>query len=301
MGGALLGCFLFWLSQVAWADGERSRFDHSTWDAFLKKFVNEKGEVNYRAIEKDRALLDAYLGQLKLIPAREFPGWQREERMAIFINAYNAGVIKLILDYYPIKSVMDIPGFWDESALEIGISPKRSGEPADETDETDETEREKEEAGAGRNFYSLNILENSILRVRFGDEKMLFSLSKGARGSPRLREEAYTGSRVDGQLYLAAREFVNDETRNRIRPGEKKIVLSRIFKWYRNDFLLNWGDLPAEVRWKPGEFAALSFIAHCLEDPKKVEFLQEGEYQVKYETFDWRLNDWNPDRKGEEA
>lgn len=245
-------------------------FDHSEWDQFLKKFVNEKGEVDYRGALKERNLLQAYLEKIKSIPTKTLKEWPREERLAIFINAYNTAVVKLILDHYPLKSMMDIPGVWDQPVVSIGTSSETSTP----------------------NFYSLNELQNEFLRRTFRDEKILFALSWGAKGSPPLRQEAYEGPRLEGQLYLVTRAFVNDEAENQITPGQKKIVLSRLFKWYGKDFLLNWGNFPEEEKWNPEEMAVLSFFAHYLENPKKVEFLREGKYKVKYEVFDWRLNDW---------
>jgi len=245
-------------------------FDHSPWDQFLKKFVNDKGKVNYAAAQKDPSLLDAYLQKIKEIPAGELEGWLREERMALWINAFNAGVVRLVLKHYPAKTVMEIPGFWEEQAIEVGTQSK--------------------EKGGKANLFSLGQIEDNILRQSFRDEKILFALSKGARGSPRLRPEAYNGPQLEGQLYLATREFVNREDQNQIDPVKKKVVLSRIFKWHAADFLFNWGDFPEPPKWRPEEMAVLSFFAHYLEDPKKVEFLKEGEYKVKYETFDWDLN-----------
>lgn len=254
-------CLLFLVSPAV-AEEALLPFNHSPWDQFLKKVVNEKGEVNYARAQKESELLEAYFEKLKSIPNKDFESWPREERMAIYINAYNAGVIRRVLQDYPVKTVMDIPGFWDQAAIQIGSEAQ-----------------------------SLNLIQNSILRGQFRDEKALFALCSGAKGSPQLRPEAYVGPRVDGQLYLAARDFVNDESKNRIKPGEEKIFLSRLFKWNATDFLLNWSNFPEESRWNPQEMAVLSFLAHYLEDSKKVEFLREGEYKVKYADFDWHLND----------
>lgn len=246
-------------------------FDHSEWDQFLKKFVNELGEVDYLSAGSDSGLLDAYLEKLKSIPSDAFPGWPREEKMAVLINAYNAGAVKLVLDHYPLKGLTDIPGVWDQTSVVIG---NKRGKPG---------------------YLSLNQIQKT-LRTSFRDEKVLFAITSAARGSPRLMREAYTGPKLEGQLYLAARQFVNDGEKNRIEPGEKKIVLSRLFQWYGSDFLLNWSNFPEEVKWKPQEMAALSFLAHTLEDPKKVEFLKEAEYKVKYHVFDWSLNGPSPEK-----
>lgn len=245
-------------------------FDHSEWDQFLKEFVNEKGEVNYRAAKEKPAHLENYLQKLKSIPETEFNQWPREERIALFINAYNAGLIQTILKHYPVKNVMAIPGIWEEHSIQMTLPPLSDKPRA----------------------YSLNQIQKEVLIQQFRDEKILFALGNAAKGSPSLQREAFVGPRLEGQLYLATRKFVNDPARNRISTASKKIILSRIFQWYGGDFLLNWGNYPEEERWKPQERAVLSFFAHYLEDSKKVEFLKEGEYKVKYDSFDWRLNDW---------
>ena len=269
--------FVFFLlaSASLCAEETPSTFDYSDWEQFLKKYVNEKGEVNYRAAKEDPSLLDAYLGKIKSLTMKELSQWSREEYMALLINAFNAGVIRTVLDYYPVKNIMNIPGGWEQAKVQIGRPLKRSSP-----------------TGSASFTHSLNEIESTLLRKTYRDEKILFVLSRAAKGSPRLRREAYTGSKLEGQLYLATREFVNDEARNRIQPGEKKIVLSRIFKWYARDFLLNWGNFPEDIKWGPEEMAVLSFFAHYLEDPPKVEFLKNAKYKVKYDPFDWRLNDW---------
>ncbi len=238
-------------------------FDHSDWDKFLKQFVNEKGEVNYRAAQKDPRNLYAYLRKLRKIPNLEFMSWPREESIAVWLNAYHAGLIKMILKHYPVRRVTDIPGIWELPAVAIGKRP-----------------------------YSLNQIQDDALLQGFRDEKHLFALSSGAKSSPRLLREAYVGPRLEGQLYLAARSFVNDSQRNRIEPVEKKVLLSRIFRWYGRSFLLNWGQAADENPWNPQESAVLSFMVHYLDDAKKVDYLREGDFKVKYQDFDWRLNDW---------
>ena len=264
------------------------RFDHSEWDQFLKKYVNEKGEVNYRTAKEDPSLLDAYLEKLRSFSLKEFFSWPREERLALLINAYNAGVVRTVLSHYPLKSIMQVPGGWEQSIVRIGHPLTAQSLKAQ-----NKSGSSSERAGA-RLSQSLNQIENGELRMGFRDEKILFALCRGAKDSPRLRREAYEGSKVDGQLYLAAKEFANDEAKNHIVPGEKKVVLSRLFYWYARDFLLNWSNVPVESKWAPEELAVLSFFAHYLDDLKKVEYLEEGNYKVKYSIFNWDLNDGSP-------
>jgi len=192
-------------------------FDHSEWDQFLKQYVNEKGEVNYEAAKKNPEHLLNYLKKIRSIPEDHLKVWPREEKMAIFINTYNAGVIHAVLDHYPLKTLMRVSGIWDEAIVEIATPPKR-------------------EKAQG---YSLNQIRKNLLMEQFRDEKILFALSSGAKDSPPLSREAFVGAQLEGQLYLVTKKFVNDESQNVIDPVKKKVTVSKIFQWYALDFLFN--------------------------------------------------------------
>lgn len=243
--------------------------DHSLWDQFLRKFVNEKGEVDYRGVQKDPQMLEQYLEHLADRPrwSKSGPPWPREEELAFWINAYHAAVIDLVRRHYPIQTINDIPGVWNRGVFRI-----RSGD-----------------AFEG---YSLNTIRSQMLMDAFHDEKVHAALSYGTRGCPRLRQEAYTGPRVEGQLFLAAQEFVNSEQFNRIVPGDKKIWISPLFKWNAKDFLLDFGVVEEKERFSTEEYAVLSFLHHYLENAEKISYLEEGEYKIKYLPFDWSLNEW---------
>ena len=256
----------FSLSSILFA-GAPKPFDHSTWDQFLKKFVNEKGEVDYAGVKKDPSLLEAYLKQMspRILPKKSENEnvWPREERMAILINAYHAGMIDQIRRHYPIKVVGDIPNFWEAQCVAI----------------------EKDR-------FSLNSIRNSQLLQTFRDVKIHTVLSWAARGGPRLRQEAFTGPLVEGQLFMATREFVNNPEFVRVIPGRKKIEISKIFEWNAQDFLFNFSSLENDQGWSKLDFSVLSFLANYLEDPEKVKFLEENKYKIKYLPFDWSLNEW---------
>jgi hypothetical protein len=260
----LLCCFVF--SSVAFSAS--TPFDHSLWDAFLKKYVNEKGEVNYRAIVQDPKELNDYLTHLMAAdPFAVTKRWPREEAMAFWLNAYHALLIKLIVESYPIASVQKIPSVSDIAAFRLG-DPK-----------------------TGQTQYSLNDIRAKNLIGTYRDEKIHLALSVGARGGPRLMREAFTGPKVEGQLFLLTRQFVNDPAKVDITPGRKKIRISKVFKWYGSDFNLDFGTPQPIGKLSPIESAVLSFLAYYLGDEAKSEFLEDGAYKIEYLPFDWSLND----------
>lgn len=181
---------------------------HKAWDQLLRKHVDAAGKVNYKGFKADKAALDAYLKTLAdNLPA---DSWSRTEKMAYWINAYNAFTIALITDNYPLKSILDLDGgkTWDVKRIELG----------------------------GKK-YSLNQIENEILRPVFNDARIHFALNCAARSCPPLLNRAYTADNLERTLEQRTRRFVNDRSYNSVAAG--KATVSKIFEWYAADF----GDL----------------------------------------------------------
>ncbi|MFH0984018.1 MAG: DUF547 domain-containing protein [Candidatus Omnitrophota bacterium] len=243
-------------------------FDYSSWDAFLKKNVNEKGEVDYRSIKNDPKELNDFIESLTQAGGSDMKAWPREEVLAFWLNAYQASMMKLIVEHYPVASVQKIPGFWDLTAFRIGKILKRQKQ------------------------FSLNDIRVRCLISVYRDEKIHLALSMAAKSGPVLMAEAFTGPKVEGQLFLLTRKFVADPRCVDVVPGRKKIMLSRIFKWYADDFKLDFGTLESRGKLSAGENAVVSFLAYYLEDEAKDEYLQEAQYKIDYLPFDWELNDW---------
>lgn len=256
---------LFVFSSFALAAPLEKPFDHSTWDSFLKKYVNEKGEVNFTEVKKDPSLLNQYLNELRQANEVDFADWPREEVIAFWINAYHSGIIAVITSHYPVKSVQEVPSIW-------------------------ETKHVRLESGS----YSLNEIRTQQLLGTFKDEKIHFALSCLSKDCPVLSRDAYTGPKLDGQLFMAVRRFVNDDTKIGIKAGDKKIYVSKLFKWYGKDFGFNFGKPENEEGLSKEEFAFLSFLSFYIEDANKVDYLEEKRYKIKYPKFDWSLNDWRP-------
>jgi hypothetical protein len=242
-------------------------FDYSAWDAFLKKNVNERGEVDYQSIKKDPKELNDSLAVLMAVDERELASWPREETLAFWINVYHALLINLVVENYPVTSVQKIPSFWDIASFHFGKKIMNQRQ------------------------YSLNDIRLNNLIGVYRDEKLHLALSMAARGGPKLMREAFTGPKVEGQLFLLTRKFVTDPVYVDITPGRKKIRISKIFKWYGKDFKLNFGTPEPRGKFSADDNAVLSFLAYYLEDEAKEAYLQEANYKIEYPAFDWSLND----------
>lgn len=188
---------------------------HGTWTALLKAHVDGKGHVSYMGFLDDAAKLDAYLALLSDCPPSK--EWTREERLAYWINAYNAFTVKLIIDHYPVKSIKDIGpklaipkvnSVWDVKFIRIG------GEE-----------------------MSLNHIEHSILRKEFDEPRIHFAIVCASFSCPRLLNEAFIPQKLEHQLETQTAEFINDPAHNIVTPD--KVQLSAIFNWFKGDFTKN--------------------------------------------------------------
>ena len=179
--------------------------DHSAWDQLLKKYVDEKGNVDYKSFQKDKQALVNYLDFL----AQNSPkaNEDKKERLAYYINLYNAATVKLILDNYPTNSIKDIRSPWDKKWVKVG---------------------EKE--------LSLGHIEHKILR-KMDEPRIHFAINCASYSCPKLLNEAFTASNMETLLQESTRDFINDPTRNIITSG--RLRLSNIFKWYKKDFTLD--------------------------------------------------------------
>lgn len=179
--------------------------DHSEWGILLKKYVNNNGDVNYKAFMKDKNALDTYINILSAnSPTAK---WSKNEKLAYYINLYNAATVKLILDNYPLKSIKDIKNPWDNSWIKIG-----------------------------NDTYSLGDIEHKILR-KMDEPRIHFAINCASYSCPKLANIPFLASTLELQLKKATFDFVNDPSKNKITS--EKLELSNIFKWFKGDFTNN--------------------------------------------------------------
>lgn len=179
--------------------------DHSTWDRLLKKHVDAAGDVHYSNFLEDKDTLNKYLEYLAKNPPTNSDS--KNERLAYYINLYNAATVKLILDNYPVKSIKDIKNPWERSWVQVGDKQ-----------------------------LSLGQIENDILR-KMNEPRIHFAINCASYSCPKMISEAFTASKMGAQLERTTREFIRDEKRNKL--SAELAQLSNIFDWYKDDFVKN--------------------------------------------------------------
>jgi hypothetical protein len=222
----------------------------------------DTGRVDYRGLLLNQDKLLEYLAGLSEVSEKLFASFSRQQQLALLINAYNGFTLALILENYPVASIQDIEGNWTETRWRL----------------------------LGQD-YSLNQIENQIIRPRFDEPRIHFALVCAARGCPPLRSEAYTATKLEAQLAAAARSFARDRNFNRLDTASGTLYVSKIFEWYQSDFAELGGEieLPAEGDLAPGLRGVIGFFISHLE-PGEAEFLKSKAVKTSYLDYDWRLN-----------
>lgn len=182
-----------------------TKFNHVVWNNLLQKHVSIGGHVNYKAFKNDTLLLQKYIAELRVnIPDKQ---WNQEDKLAYWINAYNALTIDLILRHYPVKSIKEIKNPWEQRLWELG----------------DEN-------------YNLEEIEHEILR-KMNEPRIHFAIVCASFSCPKLQNEAFIGSKIELQLTKATKEFLGDPKRNNV--SQNSLQLSKIFQWFSKDFKQN--------------------------------------------------------------
>ncbi len=176
-------------------------------DALLKKHVTIDGYVDYKSFKKDEKQLDSFLSYLNA--TSPVKSWSDNKTKAFWINAYNAYTIKLILQNYPLKSIMNIKEK-GKDAWNIPF-PK-----------------------VGQKTYTLNHIEHEILRKDFDDPRIHVGVNCASGSCPKLANFAFTETNIESELEKLIQIFINDNSRNNIT--EKRVTISKIFEWFQGDF-----------------------------------------------------------------
>lgn len=176
---------------------------HEAFDILLKKNVSAEGKVNYKGFKSEKTTLDSYIKTLSDNAPQD--NWSKNDKLAYWINAYNALTIKLIVQNYPLSKITDLDGgkTWDVKRYTLG----------------------------GKKL-SLNDIENQILRP-MGDARIHFAINCAAKSCPPLLNKAFSANNVIELLESRTKQFINSSA-NVLKPTDIKV--SKIFDWYGKDF-----------------------------------------------------------------
>lgn len=229
--------------------------DYSSWNALLAKYYSLERGLDYSGMKsRDRATLNALRERMGRVNVSSLT---RNEQLAYWINLYNISTVATVIDRYPVDSIRDIS---TDPIIRLNVFKKATI------------------PFHGRKV-SLNWIEHEKIRADFSDPRIHFAINCAARSCPPLREEAFVGARVHQQLDEQTRRFLTGSRGARVTQHGGRVTLytTKIMDWFGDDFR-KWGGIVAFVK---------RYVA-----PAEARLLARGDVRVKFDPYDWSLNDW---------
>ncbi|MBK8981593.1 MAG: DUF547 domain-containing protein [Ignavibacteria bacterium] len=228
-----------------------AKFDFTIADSFFKKYVIG-GKVDYKAVIEDDALKE-FIQQVK--DTEPYNIEEGNERLAFWINVYNAFTIKLITDHYPLESILDIEHKANENPWSIKFI----------------------EMKGGRKF-SLDEIEKEIIIPHYKDPRVHYALVCAAVSCPEIIPEAYLPAKLDNQLNTQASIFLDDQDKNYLDKKENSLHISEIYKWYASDFVNK-------------DTTVIKHILKYINEGDKDFIVNNNTDDINYYDYSWKLND----------
>ena len=215
---------------------------HDTWNSLTKQYVTSDGKVDYKSMKANLSQITLYLSHLNQTPPKD--DWTKNEKLAYWINLYNASTVYLIATNYPTKSITKLNGGkpWDKKFVK----------------------------SAGK-VYTLNQIENEIVRPRFKDPRIHAALNCAAVSCPKMMNSAFLPEALNKQLDQQCYAWINDSNRNEVGPT--KLVISKIFEWYGEDFKADGG--------------VVKFVGKF----NRTKIMISPEAKISYKEYNWDLNE----------
>src|SRR5262245_43186016 len=122
---ASVGLLLWCVTATAAQDSPAAAVQRRNLDQVLDLYVRD-GLVYYRALKGDASKLAAFLSWAAEAPV---DSWSTNERLAFWLNAYDATVLRTVVDHYPIArrsadypagSIRQIPGAFEHVSHRLG-------------------------------------------------------------------------------------------------------------------------------------------------------------------------------------
>ena len=242
---------------ICFADANSFDHSHKLWTSTLKNhltFIGNTSKFDYVKLNKNSNDLKTYLKSLESIPPKVFQTFTESQKLAFYINAYNAFTIQLIIENYPVKSIKDIGSIfsspWKKKFINL-LNEK----------------------------ISLDQLEHERIRNNFKEPRIHFALVCASKGCPALLNEAYVDSKLNQQLEYSTKLFLTDTTRNRFNQEKNKLEISPIFKWYKEDFNKDSQNVK-------------EFVANRISsDPIIQDLIRNDKTKIIFTEYDWSLNE----------
>ncbi len=234
-------------------------FPHDDWAVVLEQYVDHQGFVDYNGLARSREALDSYVSAVNEISPKTAPERfpTRNDELAYYLNAYNALVFEGVIARGPEKKSVWrglVSGYSFFVKMKVVVGGER---------------------------MSLKALEDKEIRARYQDARVHAALNCASVGCPRLPRQPFVGDRLDKQLDAVMREFVSSEKHVAVDPDQRTLSLSKIFDWFKDDFLEHERQLAGG-----GDPSLVDAINRYRSDDDQLP----SEYKIDFPPYDKRIN-----------
>lgn len=241
-------------------------YNPDPWGLVLASRVHD-GLVDYVSLaEQNERKLNQFLDVIGRFGPESSPDIfeSDEEKLAFYINAYNAIMLRQWLD----------AGAGESKPNARQVSKTWFFFPLWKID---------------GHWVSLNTLEQNIIRPRFHDPRAHFALVCGAMGCPPLLDGIFTSDQLDEQLESLGRRWLKEPDGMRL-DADGTLHLSSIFSWYEEDF-----D-------SMGGLAGMLEQYLDVDDPRRDTAIAEARAgRIQFMAYDWTINAIPPGAKSLES
>ncbi|MCB1154016.1 DUF547 domain-containing protein, partial [bacterium] len=200
----------------------------------------------------------------------DYNTWSLDRKRAFWINAYNAFVLTVVIDNYPINNV--------KSLQYPSNSPK-----------TIEGAWTDVEFDSPMDDVTLSRIEHGIL-PKLGNPYTIFGLCNGTKGSPELSGQVYRPETIDAQLETAATKFLGDEKNLSLSEDGGTLMISEEMRTASRTFVSRFYKSNQYARRDKYEVALMNLILKHTGD-KYQDVITKNHFNIKWVERDWSLND----------
>ncbi len=245
-------------------------FSHASFEHLLETYVDADGRVDYEHWHQNPIsvlTLESYLAAVSTFSPdnapHRFP--DRNDELAYWMYGYNAYVIRSVLDRWPINSVTDVKAPL-EAVTGLGFFYQLR-------------------FSFGGEFFSLLGVETNKIRKQFKDPRIHFVLNCASESCPVARPGLPVGDDLEQLLELAAGDFINSPQNVTVDHDSNVVYLSRIFKWYKSDFVDD-----VRLGGKPVENGLLSYVSQYAAGDLSNDIAEARRYDIVFRDYNWDLN-----------
>jgi len=238
------------------------------------EFINDKGIADYNLLKRNKSELKKLLDNFATLSPKKYESWPKDEKIAFWLNAYNIKLLDIIAENHPIQSTRIRRLFWPPASIRH-ITGIWSDYKFIVTNEE----------------FTLSEVDKRYFRSEFDDPKIFFAISQASLSGPALRNQPFTGEKLQSQLEDQVKRFLSRTDVFKIDRTKKTVSLSALFQpsWYGTGFVPLYGTDKKFKEQEPAARAVLNFITNYI-SPEDKAFLETENYTVNYITYDWSLN-----------